>query len=228
MILGTYLNLDLKNNVPVAFSQSYGGYLYLDVCRCGTNRGVPYPYPPKYIITSIGLVVGPLGCVLNIKYGDRIIVIVDLAAMQYSVFKYDRGYLVGIEQSTTPLVVSHGCRTILRFVSQVSRMITIFCDDANRVALATLEAAFGLVTEDLYTKMEDEATDMIWKVSEVESMADHREAFQSTRATLFSPEDCQWCHHPKVKKRCCGTVKYCGVVCQKKDRRMHRRVCTRN
>ena len=26
MILGTYLNLDLKNNVPVAFSQSYGGY----------------------------------------------------------------------------------------------------------------------------------------------------------------------------------------------------------
>ena len=57
MILGTYLNLDLKNNVPVVFSQSYGGYLYPDVCRCGTNRGVPYPYPPKYKIIPEGFVV---------------------------------------------------------------------------------------------------------------------------------------------------------------------------
>ena len=166
-------------------------------------------------------------CVLDMESGDRIIV--DLAATQFSVFKYDRGYPVVIEPATTsPSLYPVGAVPSYDIVDQVSRMVVFFCDDANRVALATLEAAFDLVTEDLYTKMEDEATDMLWKVSEEETMADHREAFQSTRATLFSPEDCHWCHHPKVKKRCCGTVKYCGVVCQKKDRRMHRRVCTRN
>ena len=57
MILATYPDLDLKNNVPAAFSQSYGsthiisGRMY--VIQIET-------YPPKYNIIPDGLVVGPL------------------------------------------------------------------------------------------------------------------------------------------------------------------------
>ena len=41
MILSTYLNLDLNSNVPVAFSQSYGGiYIqtYVDVVQLEVYR----------------------------------------------------------------------------------------------------------------------------------------------------------------------------------------------
>ena len=45
---------------PWLLANRTGGYPIPDVRRCGTNRGVPYPYPPKYNVTSIGLVVGGL------------------------------------------------------------------------------------------------------------------------------------------------------------------------
>ena len=60
MILGTYPNLDERTMFLWLLANCAGGTPYTSVCICGTTRGVPYPYPPKYNIMSDGLVVGPL------------------------------------------------------------------------------------------------------------------------------------------------------------------------
>lgn len=128
-------------------------------------------------------------------------------------------------------------------VDQVSKIINFESamegvKDANRMALATLEATIALLPTDFYKQVEEEAVDMIWLISELDpmEMQSHREAFQSTFPTQLVPEgcnrdtfsqDCNSCHHPMAKNKCCGTVRYCGILCQKKDRKKHRRSCTR-
>ena len=68
MILGTYPDLDLKNNVPAAFSQSYGGYRTISDRTYVVQIG---KFPPKYNIMPEGLVVGwPLLNSSSVAVGD--------------------------------------------------------------------------------------------------------------------------------------------------------------
>jgi len=164
-------------------------------------------------------------CILDMKDGRRIIV--DLAAVQYNVFEYIREYPAVIDICvTSSSFYPVGAVPEYDIVYHMRRMSPL--PDLNRTVLACLNAAFDLVPRDVFEEIKEEASYMLFMIGEHDTLLEHKQKFQLKMSSMISPDDCNWCYHPKARFTCCRckAAKYCSHVCQRKHwKKNHKEVC---
>eukprot|EP00956_Cyclotella_meneghiniana_P013613 scaffold19770_cov44-Cyclotella_meneghiniana.AAC.8 len=173
-------------------------------------------------------------CILDMNDGSRIIV--DLAAVQYDVFEYIREYPAVIKKCLdSSSFYPVGAVPEYDIVSHMRRMLPLPWvlgdgnkDDLNRTVLACLDAVFDLFPRDVFEEIKEEASYMLFMIGEHDTLLEHKQKFQLKMSSMISPDDCNWCYHPKARFTCCRckTAKYCSLVCQKKHwKENHKEVC---